>query len=169
MNQNIDISNKDIQTFLQKELYNLFEAKQKKLAHNVTPPPNVLQRNIQRASHHHDSYMANVHSPICTKNNSDNKDTKIAQGTKDLNNSGPPPLNQALVNNLANEALHETGRPSQAPTTRKSSLVIDTAINNNIKTAKKNYKQTKNSTPSTERSLSVAATTYTQMNRANCT
>ena len=139
-NQNIDISNKDIQTFLRKELYNLFEAEKKKLAHNVTPPPNGLQRNIQRASHHHDNYMANMHSPICTKTNSDNNHTYTTQGTHNLNNSGPPPLNQTLANNLANEAPYETESPLQALTTRNSPLVIDTALNNNTKTAKKNYK-----------------------------
>ena len=140
LNLNIDISNKDMRTILQNELYNLFKAEKKKLAHNVTPPPNVLQRNIQRASHHHDNYMANMHSPICTKTNSDNNHTYTTQGTHNLNNSGPPPLNQALANNLANEAPHETERPLQALTTRNSPLVIDTALNNNIKTAKKNYK-----------------------------
>ena len=84
--------------------------------------------------------MANMHSPICTKTNSDNNHTYTTQGTHNLNNSGPPPLNQALANNLANEAPHETERPLQALTTRNSPLVIDTALNNNIKTAKKNYK-----------------------------
>ena len=83
--------------------------------------------------------MANVHSPVCTNNNNKNDNTNITQGTNNLYNSGPSPLNQAFTNTLANEAIHETGKPTQAPITRNSPFVIDRALNNN-KPVKNNYK-----------------------------
>ena len=83
--------------------------------------------------------MANVHSPVCTINNNENENTNITQGTNNLNNSGSPPLNQAFTNNLAYDAIHETGKPTQVPIARHSHLVINTALNNN-KTSKKNNK-----------------------------
>ena len=164
-NVNRDISNSEVQNFLKREINKLFEAEKKNLTYNITPPPNMLQRNIKEAlqPQNLNNNIANVYSPLRTNNNSDENTVDTTQGTDNIDISGLTLLNQAFANNLTNKVnnnTHDTNRLLMPSTTNKSSPTLQTAINNNNKKAKDTYQQKKPSTIPIERSLSIAATTY---------